>query len=102
MMCADADPHGWAEIMSLEDAAAVAGVSSAALRKAIARGRLVPGRDCRKYGKQWIVSLQGLLNYYHDYGYGGRQAEIRRRWADVQAQVQAQADVPIPGQDRLW
>lgn len=48
------------ELLSFAEAAEIWGVDQSALRKAVASGRLQPGRDCRKFGKQWVVTANAM------------------------------------------
>ena len=36
------------------------------LRKAVSYGKIVPGIDARKYGKQWVVTLEAMRREYGD------------------------------------
>lgn len=40
------------------------GLSESTLRKAISYGKLIPGRDCCKYGKQWVITREAMLREY--------------------------------------
>lgn len=51
-------------LVALSDATQAWGLSESTLRKAIARGRLVPGVDVNKYGKQWVVSTESMRREY--------------------------------------
>ena len=51
-------------LMSFSDASELWGLSESTLRKAIAYGKIVPGVDARKYGKQWIVNRNAMLREY--------------------------------------
>ena len=48
------------ELLSFAEAAEIWRVDQSALRKAVAAGRLQPGRDCRKFGKQWVVTAEAM------------------------------------------
>lgn len=52
------------DLMSFSDASALWGLSESALRKAVNYGKIVPGVDARKYGKQWIVTRQAMEREY--------------------------------------
>ena len=51
-------------LMSFSDASALWDLSESTLRKAVAYGKIVPGVDARKYGKQWIVNRNAMLREY--------------------------------------
>lgn len=51
-------------LMSFSDASELWGLSESTLRKAIAYGKIVPGVDACKYGKQWIVNRNAMLREY--------------------------------------
>lgn len=53
-------------LMSFSDASALWDLSESTLRKAVAYGKIVPGVDARKYGKQWIVNRNAMLREYGD------------------------------------
>lgn len=47
-------------LLSCAEAAELWKIDSSAIRKAIADGRLKDEIDCRKFGKQWIVTRNGM------------------------------------------
>lgn len=47
-------------IFSLAEAAQIWGIDDSTIRKAISDGRLKPGTDCRKFGKQWVVTFRAM------------------------------------------
>ena len=51
-------------LMSFSDASELWGLSESTLRKAIAYGKIVPGVDARKYGKQWVVNRDAMVREY--------------------------------------
>lgn len=51
-------------LISFSDASKLWGLSESTLRKAVAYGKIVPGVDARKYGKQWIVNRDAMLCEY--------------------------------------
>lgn len=51
-------------LMSFADASELWGLSESTLRKAVAYGKIVPGVDARKYGKQWVVSRNAMDREY--------------------------------------
>lgn len=52
------------EILSLKEAAAIWGKEESTIRKAIAAGRLIKGEECEKYGKQWVVTVDGMAKAF--------------------------------------
>lgn len=51
-------------LMSFSDASELWGLSESTLRKAVAYGKIVPGVDARKYGKQWVVNRDAMSREY--------------------------------------
>lgn len=51
-------------LMSFADASELWGLSESTLRKAVSYGKIVPGVDARKFGKQWIVTRQAMFREY--------------------------------------
>lgn len=51
-------------LMSFADASELWGLSESTLRKAVSYGKIVPGVDARKYGKQWIVTREAMSREY--------------------------------------
>lgn len=47
-------------LLSCADAAAIWEIDQSAIRHAIRNYRLRQGRDCKKFGKQWVVSGTAL------------------------------------------
>lgn len=52
------------DLMSFADASELWGLSESTLRKAVSYGKIVPGSDARKYGKQWIVTRSAMEREY--------------------------------------
>lgn len=50
----------WKELLSLAEAAEIWGIDESTIRKAITQGRLVDGQDCRKFGKQWVITATAM------------------------------------------
>lgn len=50
----------FADLLSIAEAAEIWGKEQSTLRKAIQDGRLKPGKDCRKFGKQWVVTADAM------------------------------------------
>ena len=53
-------------LISLQEAADMYGKNASTLRHAILDGRLVEGVDCKKFGKQWVITLAALKRFYGD------------------------------------
>ncbi len=53
-------------LMSFSDASELWGLSESALRKAVAYGKIAPGVDARKFGKQWVVTRDAMYREYGD------------------------------------
>lgn len=51
-------------LMAFSDASELWGLSESTLRKAISYGKIVPGVDARKYGKQWVVTREAMSREY--------------------------------------
>lgn len=51
-------------LMSFADATDLWGLGESTLRKAVSYGKLIDGVDVRKFGKQWIVSLDAMRREY--------------------------------------
>lgn len=51
-------------LISFSDATALWGLSESTLRKAVSYGKLKDGIDVRKFGKQWIVTLDAMRREY--------------------------------------
>ena len=51
-------------LISFADASELWGLSESTLRKAVSYGKIVPGIDARKYGKQWIVTREAMEREY--------------------------------------
>lgn len=51
-------------LISMKDATTIWHLNESTLRKAISYGKLVPGVDVCKYGKQWVLSVDSLKRIY--------------------------------------
>ena len=51
-------------LIALRDATILWGLNESTLRKAIAYGKLVVGRDVCKFGKQWVISSTAMNREY--------------------------------------
>lgn len=54
----------FARLLAAAEAAEIWGLDTSTIRKAISDGRLVDGNDCRKFGKQWVVTVEGMARLY--------------------------------------
>lgn len=52
------------ELLSLAEAASIWGKEESTIRRAIAQGRLIEGEECRKFGKQWVVTVDGMAKAF--------------------------------------
>lgn len=52
------------DLLSLFDATSLWGLSESTLRKAISYGKLRPGLDVLKFGKQWVITKDAMLREY--------------------------------------
>lgn len=57
----------FAGLLALSEAAEIWGINESTIRKAIADGRLKPGQDCRKFGKQWVITAQAMRKTFSPY-----------------------------------
>ena len=55
-------------LMAFSDATALWALNESTLRKAISYGKLVDGIDVRKFGKQWVVSMEAMQREYGNPG----------------------------------
>lgn len=51
-------------LIALSDATYLWGLNESTLRKAVSYGKLKPGVDVLKFGKQWIISKQAMIREY--------------------------------------
>ena len=47
-------------LMSFKEAAELWGLDDSTLRVAVAKGKLIEGKDVKKFGKQWIVTAEAM------------------------------------------
>lgn len=66
------------QLLSLSEAAEIWGIDESTIRKAIAAGRIKTGWDCRKFGKQWVVTAEAMRKTFNPYG---------RTWPDFLADL---------------
>lgn len=65
------------DLFSLDEAARLCKKDPSTIRKAIADGRLREGTDCMKFGKQWIITKDGIHRYT---GTWTAWSNLRARW----------------------
>ena len=51
-------------LLSFREATDLWGLNESTLRKAIVYGKLKPDIDCKKFGKQWVVTKSAMLREY--------------------------------------
>ena len=54
----------WEKLLSLAEAAEIWGKEESTIRRAIKESRLLDGEECRKFGKQWVVNIEGMIRLY--------------------------------------
>ena len=54
----------WDKLLSLKEAAEQYGREESTLRRAISNGLLEEGKDCKKFGKQWIILKSSMERVY--------------------------------------
>lgn len=57
-------PPDFSRLLSLHDAAEEWGIDDSTIRHAIRAGKLIPGYDCQKYGKQWVIDREAMQDLY--------------------------------------
>ena len=57
-----ADPFN--RLLSFGEAAEIWGLDQSTLRKAVTSKKLLENRDCRKFGKQWVVTAEAMCREY--------------------------------------
>lgn len=61
-------------LLSAAEAAELWDLDPSAIRRAIMEKRLIEGRDCRKFGKQWVITVDAMARVFNrsalqaDYG----------------------------------
>lgn len=51
-------------LIAFSDATQIWGLNESTLRKAIAYGKLINGRDVCKFGKQWVITYEAMKREY--------------------------------------
>lgn len=59
-------PDTWISnnVYSVSDAAALWGLDTSTIRRAIKDGRLMQSKDCHKIGNQWIITKEAMYRLY--------------------------------------
>jgi hypothetical protein len=52
------------KLLSFKDASQMWGLDDSTLRKAVASGKLVDGQDVKKFGKQWVITIEAMEKIY--------------------------------------
>lgn len=47
-------------LMSFKEAANLWNIDDSTLRKAVINGKLIEGKDVKKFGKQWIITVDAM------------------------------------------
>lgn len=47
-------------LMSFKEAADLWGIDDSTLRKAVTSGKIIEGKDAKKFGKQWIITTEAM------------------------------------------
>lgn len=69
------------------------GVDESAVRHAIRSGRLRPGSDCFKFGKQWVLSKYAFANFPKN---GSFQKVSELNLAFAKAKTESAKNVTLP------
>ncbi|MGN1411911.1 MAG: helix-turn-helix domain-containing protein [Oscillospiraceae bacterium] len=51
-------------LLSFKEASQLWNLDDSTLRKAVASGKLIDGQDVKKFGKQWIVTIEAMERVY--------------------------------------
>ena len=62
-------------LLSFKEATDRWGLNESTLRKAVTYGKLVEGVDCKKFGKQWIVTKQAMIREYGSASYNANEKQ---------------------------
>ena len=52
------------DLLSFKEASQLWNLDDSTLRKAVANGKLVDGQDVKKFGKQWIITVEAMERIY--------------------------------------
>jgi hypothetical protein len=51
-------------LLSFKEASQLWNLDDSTLRKAVASGKLVDGQDVKKFGKQWVITIEAMEKNY--------------------------------------
>lgn len=51
-------------LLSFKEATDLWELNESTLRKAVSYGKLVENTDCKKFGKQWVVTKEAMIREY--------------------------------------
>lgn len=51
-------------LLSFKEASQIWNLDDSTLRKAVANGKFIDGKDVKKFGKQWIVTIEAMERIY--------------------------------------
>ena len=51
-------------LLSFKEASQLWNLDDSTLRKAVSNGKLVDGQDVKKFGKQWIITIEAMERIY--------------------------------------
>lgn len=57
-------PNVFDNLLSFKEASQLWNLDDSTLRKAVANGKLVDGQDVKKFGKQWIITIEAMERIY--------------------------------------
>lgn len=63
-------PTAFDGLLSFKEATDLWHLHESTLRKAVAYGKIVEGIDCKKFGKQWIITREAMEREYGKQGAG--------------------------------
>ena len=53
-------------LLSFSEAARQWGLNGSTLRKALEYGKIVEGVDCKKFGRDWVITEKAMIREYGD------------------------------------
>jgi hypothetical protein len=57
-------PNIFDMLLSFKEASQLWNLDDSTLRKAVASGKLVDGQDVKKFGKQWVITIEAMERTY--------------------------------------
>jgi len=58
-------------LLSFKEASQLWNLDDSTLRKAVASGKIIEGKDAKKFGKQWVITIDAMERIY------GKQPKIK-------------------------